>query len=85
MLRKNAFLAAMFSCALVPSIMAQTPYEKPDDSWISISGTAIAADEDSFVLDYGENTVLVEMDDWDWYGDNYGMLEGDWFTTHWTI
>ncbi|MDX1682046.1 MAG: hypothetical protein R3336_02895 [Phycisphaeraceae bacterium] len=58
------------------------PYAQPDESWISLSGTAVEADDDSFELDYGEGTVLVEMDDWDWYGDNYAVIEGDEVTVY---
>ena len=32
---------------------------------------------DDFVLDYGSGTILVEMDDWDSYGDAYGLMDGD--------
>jgi uncharacterized protein YdeI (BOF family) len=58
------------------------PYAKPDDSWISISGTVVAPDADSFSLDYGEGVILVEMDDWDTYGDAYGLMDGDRVTVY---
>lgn len=45
------------------------PYAMEDDSWISISGTVVTPNEDSFTLDYGEGIIQVEMDDWDTYGD----------------
>ncbi|MGM0425831.1 MAG: hypothetical protein ACQEQ7_01185 [Thermodesulfobacteriota bacterium] len=38
--------------------------------------------EDSFTLDYGEGTVLVEMDDWDWYDEEGTVLEGDKVTVY---
>jgi uncharacterized protein YdeI (BOF family) len=56
---------------------AQTPYSKPDGSYISISGTVASPEADEFVLDYGSGNILVEMDDWDRYGDAYGLLDGD--------
>jgi uncharacterized protein YdeI (BOF family) len=59
------------------SALAQEPYEKPDDSWISISGTVASPSADSFSLDYGDGVIMVEMDDWDTYGDAYGLLDGD--------
>ncbi|MFW5750736.1 MAG: hypothetical protein ACOCZK_03710 [Planctomycetota bacterium] len=55
----------------------ESPYQKADESWISISGTVVDPTADSFILDYGEGLVTVEMDDWDWYGDAYGLLDGD--------
>jgi len=33
-------------------------------------------------VDYGEGTVLVQMDDWDWYGDARGILDGDKVTVY---
>ena len=53
------------------------PYEAPDDSWISISGTVTEADADMFMLDYGDGLITVEMDDFDTYGDAYAIMEGD--------
>lgn len=32
---------------------------------------------DSFLLDYGSGLVTVEMDDFDTYGDAYGIFDGD--------
>lgn len=53
------------------------PYLKADDTWISISGTVDAVTADSFVLDYGDGTVRVEMDDGDRDADAYKLLKGD--------
>ena len=61
---------------------AQDPYEEPDGSYISLSGTVTSSDADSFMLDYGEGMVFVEMDDWDWYGDAYGILPEDEVTVY---
>lgn len=58
------------------------PYLLPDETWISMSGTAVDVQPASFTLDYGEGTVLVEMDDWDWYGDTAGILDGDKVTVY---
>lgn len=84
---KNIIVAAVASIIINPA-MAQdnddtpNPYLMPNESWISISGTAVAPGADSFTLDYGEGTVLVEMDDWDWYGDAAGILDGDKVTVY---
>lgn len=58
------------------------PYMKADNTWISISGTAVSSMPDGFTLDYGEGTVLVEMDDWDWYDESHAILEGDKVTVY---
>lgn len=57
--------------------MAQDPYQKPDDSWISISGTVQDVGADIFVLDYGDGLITVEMDDGDRDADGYKLVEGD--------
>ncbi|MFO7725591.1 MAG: hypothetical protein R6V45_08595 [Oceanipulchritudo sp.] len=56
---------------------AQDPYDLPNDTYISLSGTVASSYGDSFVLDYGEGLVTVEMEDWDWYDDAYGIIEED--------
>ena len=61
----------------VSAVQAQSPYTKPDGSYISISGTVASPSADDFTLDYGDGTILVEMDDWDNYGDAHGLMDGD--------
>lgn len=53
------------------------PYAKADDTWISISGTVDVVHPDSFVLDYGDGMIKVEMDDGDRDADAYKLLKGD--------
>lgn len=53
------------------------PYTQPDESWITLTGTVESSDTDSFVLDYGDGTIIVEMDDWDAWGDAAGLIAGD--------
>lgn len=60
----------------------EDPYEKPDDSWISVSGMVVETAPDSFILDYGEGLITVEMDDWDWYRQGTNLLEGDQVTVY---
>lgn len=54
----------------------KNPYLKPDETWISISGTAVSAGPDAFILDYGKGLITVEMDDWDWYHEGRNIIEG---------
>ncbi|MFO7964029.1 MAG: NirD/YgiW/YdeI family stress tolerance protein [Desulfobacterales bacterium] len=60
----------------------ENPYALPDETWISISGTAVEAGEKSFLLDYGKGMVVVEMDDWDWYKEGHNIVEGDKVTVY---
>jgi len=57
--------------------MAENPKNKPDDAWISVSGTVVSSSDESFMLDYGSGTIFVEMDDWDWYDEAAGIIDGD--------
>ena len=51
------------------------PYLKKDETWISISGRAVDTGIDSFTLDYGEGVIVVEMDGWGWYTDDFQKIE----------
>lgn len=75
-------LAISASLAFVLPATAQTPYTQPDDSWISLSGTVGNPTADSFTLDYGDGVIIVEMDDWDAYGDAYSLMDGDRVTVY---
>jgi uncharacterized protein YdeI (BOF family) len=58
-------------------LFAADPYAKPDDSWISLSGTVGEVFPDAFMLNYGSGQITVEMDDWDMDADGYKLIEGD--------
>ena len=77
-----ALLAASLSAPAVAQDASPNPYLLPDESWISISGTAVDVQFDTFTLDYGDGVVTVEMDDWDWYNENRVVLEGDKLTVY---
>jgi uncharacterized protein YdeI (BOF family) len=49
----------------------------PDATWVALTGTVVDAQEDRFLLDYGEDVITVEMDDWDAWGDAVGLLPND--------
>ncbi|MCF7838526.1 MAG: hypothetical protein K9N49_07830 [Candidatus Marinimicrobia bacterium] len=87
---KNTMINAIQTMAAM-SLLATTvafgaeqpnPYLKADDSWISISGTAVNPMDDSFTLDYGPGTVTVEVGDWVWYSDNKVLIDGDKVTVY---
>lgn len=60
-----------------PAIGDSYVSDKPDDSWITVSGEVTEVSPDSFYLDHGAGRVLVEMDDWDYDADGYKLVEGD--------
>jgi len=72
-------IAAILTVATIPATAQdmEEPYEKPDDSWISISGTVESVRPDEFMLDYGEGVITVEMDDGDRDADAYELVKGD--------
>lgn len=67
--------AAALTFAAAP-VAAQAPAAKSDGEWISLSGTVESVAGENFVLDYGKNNIMVEMDDYDWYNEN-ALLVGD--------
>lgn len=72
---KESIFISLLLCS--SALFGADPYEQPDGSYISLSGTVVAATPSQFSLDYGEGMVVVEMDDWDWYADGWGILEDD--------
>jgi uncharacterized protein YdeI (BOF family) len=75
-------MGGVIAVGSVPAMSAEPVAGKPDDSWITVRGTVASADNDSFVLDYGEGLVTVEMDDWDWYSQSAALIEGDQVTVN---
>lgn len=61
------------------------PFSKPDDTWISIDGTVTSVGPDSFWLDYGDGTIVVEMDDRDREAEAYQLIDGDKVTVNGVI
>ena len=80
---KKTIIALVIGMAMAFSAAAQNPYLEPDNTWISISGTVEDVPTgDTFVLDYGEWTITVEMDDWDNDADAFKLVEGDKVTVY---
>lgn len=55
---------------------AQTPMSTDNGEWLSLSGTVESVAGENFVLDYGRNSITVEMDDYDWFNEN-ALIVGD--------
>jgi uncharacterized protein YdeI (BOF family) len=74
-------LLAGIALALAPAVAQAAkdvnPYMKPDDTWIRLSGTVKTVSPDTFTLDYGKGSIVVEMDDGDRDADAYKLLPGD--------
>ncbi len=62
---------------LTAAAYGESPYTQADDTWINIDGEVSSVSADSFVLDYGDGFVTVEMDDGDRDADGYKLLKGD--------
>lgn len=57
--------------------LAEDPANKADDTWISVSGTVKSVSPDTFILEYDNGTIPVEMDDGDNDADAYKVVVGD--------
>lgn len=74
---------ALSTLAMSISVAAQNFESKPDQTWISVSGTAIETNPSSFMLDYGDGQIMVEMDDWEWFEkEGHGLIDGDKVTVY---
>ncbi|WP_407294042.1 NirD/YgiW/YdeI family stress tolerance protein [Stutzerimonas zhaodongensis] len=81
-------LVATVTAALATSSLAAVssnaprPYQQPDGTWIGMKGTVESVKPDSFILDYGMGSIIVEMDDWDWYAEGNALKKGDKVTVY---
>jgi uncharacterized protein YdeI (BOF family) len=66
-------------------VMSATPKNKPDGSFITISGTVVHTEPDAFRLDYGDGVITVEMDDFDEYPEGHAMMLNDQVEVHGVI
>ncbi|WP_404401013.1 hypothetical protein LG288_00640 [Idiomarina seosinensis] len=73
---KTLVALSSFAFFAAPSL-AQNPYTQNDDTWIQIDGEVTSVSADSFLLDYGDGVVTVEMDDGDRDADGYKLMQGD--------
>ena len=63
--KQNLYLGigVLMGLLLSAFALAKAPYEAADNTCIRVSGTMASINDDSFVLDYGEGTMTVEMED----------------------
>ncbi len=76
-------LAAFSILALAGSpAVAANDHDKTDmkkageGEWISLTGSVKSVSPEQFTMSYGAGEVVVEMDDYDWYDENF-VLSGD--------
>ena len=79
---KRTALSIAIGCLVATGLAAEYPRLEPDDSWISLSGTVTSSTANSFMLDYGNGLITVEMDDWDWFAEEGAVLPGDSVTVY---
>jgi len=77
-------VVGLVACTLIAAVATAgdaskgtNPYEKANNSWISIGGTVTSVSANAFLLDYGKGTITVEMDDGDRDADAYQLIHGD--------
>lgn len=78
----NTYLSMIIfmSFSASPQLFAVDPYAKSDQSWITISGTAVSSFPDGFTLDYGEGVIRVELDDEDLKSEGKVIRDGNMVT-----
>ena len=73
----TSLVMLVIGACLAPTASAKDPYARPNNTWISISGTVKDVKPNAFDLDYGDGVIIVEMDDGDRDADGYKLLAGD--------
>lgn len=53
------------------------PFARADGTWITLTGTVEEVRANAFTLNFGDGTVVVEMDDADRDADGYDLAQGD--------
>lgn len=76
MYTKTLLSLAVTSMLAIPA-MAKDPYSKPNNSWITLSGTVESVSPDRFMLDYGDGMITVEMDSPGGGESGYKLVKGD--------
>jgi uncharacterized protein YdeI (BOF family) len=66
----SAAMAAALGLGLAGAAPAQeTPIPAEEGAWVSLTGEIAEVDRGTIVIDHGDGTVTVEMDDWQWDDD----------------
>lgn len=64
---KSPYIIGLFALALGTTVYAanKDPYEMANNSYVNLGGEVISQTGRSFLLDYGDGVITVEMDDYD--------------------
>jgi uncharacterized protein YdeI (BOF family) len=79
-----AALVAATLAGPVPALAAD-PKTEPVSSTISVTGKVAAVADDQFTLDYGDDIITVEMNNWDFYRNNARIKPGETVAVRGTI
>lgn len=68
-LRHKLLATAALALIAAPAYAQQQPLDAvEDDTPITLSGTVATVEEGEFTMNYGDGTVTVKMENWDWFG-----------------
>ncbi|KTG17233.1 MULTISPECIES: hypothetical protein [unclassified Guyparkeria] len=85
-MKRNLITTALMLSFAGGSVAAENPSGLPDQSALVLSGTAIEITPSSFVMDYGQGLITVEVDDWEWIEQEArGLIKGDEVTVYGVI
>ena len=80
----TSLLVGVTACSSEPAveqepdpIAADVVSTSVDGDWIRLDGTIVSSTPSTFVLDFGSDTVTVEVDDWGVYAEGAALLPGD--------
>lgn len=84
MIRVNILFLILMAVAVVSgrASFAQDPREREEGTRISIDGTVDSVTPGGFLLNYGDGTIKVEMDDPNEVADAYNLIAGDTVTVY---
>ena len=68
-LRHKLLATAALTLIAAPAYAQQQPLAAAEDNTpITLSGTVATVEEGEFTMNYGDGTVTVKMENWDWFG-----------------
>ena len=74
-IRQTLLCVVALSATAVGPAMSQEVATTYEDEWISLAGTVETVLATSFVLDYGEDDITVELDKFDWAVDRSDLFD----------
>lgn len=81
----TASLAMLLAISSGSAANVENYGEQLIESQVSLKGTVIAQNQEAILLDYGQGTITVELDDWDDLEEGELAMPGDQVTVYGTI